>query len=112
MLCLEVLGCHDCGCQSRYVCVRLCVASFVFLVYTWYVASPLPQVDSQHVITFTGPGNQTFLVKKSSNLQDDFTTVAETEAEVITDAEGNGQAILTIPEEGLPGEFYRVESSP
>lgn len=66
----------------------------------------------QYVITFTGPGNQTFLVKKSSNLQDDFTTIAETEAEVITDAEGNGQAILTIPEEGLPGEFYRVESSP
>ena len=68
--------------------------------------------DGQYVLNFTGPGNQTFTVKKSSNLADGFATLAATDAPVTTDAEGNGQAILTVPVDALSTEFYRVEINP
>ena len=62
------------------------------------------------MIDFTGPTSETFLVRKSTTLQDGFVDEAATTGSVTTDANGIGQAIITAAEAADPTEFYRLEN--
>ncbi|MEJ6570168.1 MAG: hypothetical protein QNL80_14995 [Akkermansiaceae bacterium] len=65
--------------------------------------------DGQYVFVFTGPGNGTFAVMKSSNLQDDFPEFVDTVNPVTTDANGDGLAIISADEVLGVKEFFRIE---
>ena len=66
--------------------------------------------NGEFVIDFTGPTSETFLVRKSTTLQDGFVDEAATTGSVTTDANGIGQAIITAAEAADPTEFYRLEN--